>query len=90
MTFCCGAFQANFEMAGHRGFSVFAVALEKDKAAFIVQHRAMENFESPPDMGAPVSLISEMYIHCCPWCGTRLQQFYGANSGLLRPDLKLG
>jgi hypothetical protein len=43
MTFCCDAFKANFETAGSRGFGVFSVSLDKDKMAYIVQHRAMES-----------------------------------------------
>ena len=48
MVFCCDAFKANFEMAGSRGFGVFSVSLDKDKVAYIIQHRAMENVESAP------------------------------------------
>jgi hypothetical protein len=89
MTFCCDAFKANFEMAGSRGFGVFSVSLDKDKMAYIVQHRAMESGQSAPVTKAPLSLVSEMYIHFCPWSGKRLDQVYGANPTIMRPDLKL-
>lgn len=89
MTFCCGAFQANFEMAGHRGFGVFSALLDEGKVGYIVQHRAMESVETAPRTDSPLSLISEMYIHFCPWCGKRLDQVYGADPAIMRPDLKL-
>jgi hypothetical protein len=91
MTFFCGAFKSNFEMAGCRGFGVFSVLLDKDNVAYIVQHRAVENVESfHLTTTSPVSLISEMHITFCPWCGKLLEQVYGSNPAIMRPDLKLG
>jgi hypothetical protein len=89
MTFCCDAFKANFEMAGTRGFGVFSVKLDKNGVAFIVQNRAMESGADAPVTSSPLSLISEMHIRFCPWCGKELDRFYGANPAIMRPDLKL-
>jgi hypothetical protein len=90
MTFCCGTFKSNFEIAGSRGFGVFSVPLDKDKVAYIVQHRAVEKVESfHVTTTSPVSLISEMYITFCPWCGKLLEKVYGSNPAIMRPDLKL-
>jgi len=89
MTFCCDAFKSNFEMVGTRGFSVFSVQFEKEEVDFIVQHRAMEAGEVPPVTSSPLSLVSEMHIRFCPWCGKELVKFYGSNPAIMRPDLKL-
>ena len=89
MTFCCNAFKANFELAGTRGFSVFSYQYDKNDVAFIVQHRAMETGAVPPVTTSPLSLVSEMHVLFCPWCGTKLDEFYGSNPGIMRPDLKL-
>jgi hypothetical protein len=89
MMFCCNAFESNFKMAGTRGFGVFSIQSDKNEAAFIVQNRAMEAGAIAPTTGSPISLISEMYIRFCPWCGKELNQFYGVNPAIMRPDLKL-
>jgi len=89
MAFCCDAFKANLEMAGSRGFGVFSFQFDDNVVAYLVQNRAMEPGAVPPVTTSPLSLISEMYIHFCPWCGERLDQFYGPNPAIMRPDLKL-
>jgi hypothetical protein len=89
MTFCCGAFKSNFEMAGTRGFAVFSVLFDKGEVAFIIQNRAMEPGADAPVTSSPLSLISEIHIHFCPWCGKQLDRFYGADPTIMRPDLKL-
>jgi hypothetical protein len=74
MNFCCGAFRSNFEMAGTRGFGVFSVQSNKKEVAFIVQNRATEPGVDAPVISSPLSLISEMYISFCPWCGKKLDR----------------
>jgi hypothetical protein len=78
-------------MAGTRGFGVFSVGkFYKEETAFIIQHRAMELGAVPTfETTSPLSLVSEMHIQFCPWCGTQLNDFYGASSEIMRPDLKL-
>lgn len=91
MKFCCEQFRLNFEIAGTRGFGVFSVGdFYEGEPAFIIQHRAMEMGADPPSFTAsPLSLVSEMHIHFCPWCGKKLHSFYGANPEIMKPDLKL-
>jgi hypothetical protein len=91
MRFCCEQFRLNFEMAGTRGFGLFSVGkFYKDETAFIIQHRAIEIGTEPPAFTkSSLSLVSEMHIQFCPWCGTQLNKFYGANPAIMRPDLKL-
>jgi hypothetical protein len=92
MKYCCDQFRLNFEIAGTRGFGVFSIgSFYKNETAFIIQHRTMELGEEPPSFSkSPLSLISQMHIHYCPWCGIRLEEFYGANPEIMRPDLALG
>jgi hypothetical protein len=91
MAFCCEQFRLNFEMAGTRGFGVFSVGrFYKDKPAFIIQHRALDLNADPPMFApSPLSLVSEMHIQFCPWCGTQLEEFYGNSPEITKPDLKL-
>ena len=90
MKLCCEQFRLNFEIAGTRGFSVFSAGKSyNDEPAFIIQHRAMEMGQTATVTKSQLSLISEMYIHYCPWCGTQLDKFYGNSPEIMRPDLKL-
>lgn len=89
MKFCCGGYKAHFEAAGSRGFGVFSFRYDDDVVAFIIQHRAMEGGAVPPVTSSPMSVISEMHILFCPWCGEQLDQFYGSAREIMRPDLKL-
>jgi hypothetical protein len=56
---------------------------------FVLQHRAAEpgilvNTEPP----SPVSLVTDIGLQFCPWCGVRLLEWYKTNSAQLeRPDL---
>jgi hypothetical protein len=90
MKWCCEMFSMNFEMAGSRGFGVFATDDSSYGIGFVIQHRALEPDGEPPEHAAsPLSLVSEMRINCCPWCGTNLAEYYGESRTLMRPDLKL-
>ena len=91
MMFCCKAFELNHELGGQRGFSVFAHRYEDGEISFIVQHRATEpNSQGPVYSEGAFSLVSEMHILFCPWCGKNLRKFYKSPSELFRRDLKVG
>jgi hypothetical protein len=80
----------NFGMAGSRGFGVFATDDPPYRVGFVVQHRALEPGGEPPKHApSPLSLISEMRISYCPWCGTNLVEHYGKDREIMRKDLKL-
>jgi hypothetical protein len=91
MKFCCRGFQHHFESSGSRGFGVFSVGkFYKEETAFIIQHRALDaDGDSPPFAPSPLSVVSEMHIQFCPWCGIQLDKFYGASPEIMKPDLKI-
>jgi hypothetical protein len=90
MKFCCPALQELHENSGSRGFGFFA-AKYPDDFIFVLQHRAMDSDALPPLTESPVSLISELLLHKCPWCGAELTEFYKSDLKLLdRSELKLG
>jgi hypothetical protein len=77
-------------MAGYRGFSVFAVHEKDANPAFILQHRATEPGTVAPRIEGPLSIVSDVQIHFCPWCGVRLQKHYHEQTQALdRPDLRI-
>jgi hypothetical protein len=91
MKFCCRAFEHWHGAAGTRGFGVFAAESEQDQAMFLIQHRALDaDARSPEYSPSPLSLVSDLIIQFCPWCGTKLDEFYRVTKKQIdRTDLKL-
>lgn len=91
MKFCCRAFEHWNGAAGTRGFGLFAAESEQGPAMFLIQHRALDADTRPPEFSpSPLSLVSDLIIQFCPWCGTRLDQFYRDTQAQIdRTDLKL-
>lgn len=75
--------------AGTRGHAVFAGRSPLGDPEFILQTRAVEPGVSiSTDPVAPVSLVSEIRIQFCPWCGVRLRDWYRKDvQALERRDL---
>jgi hypothetical protein len=91
MKWCCAAFEGHFQGAGLRGFAVFVATEPGADPMFILQHRAIEPGQSPPlDYGAPLSIVSDVGIQFCPWCGVRLEEWYRDwINELARSDLRV-
>src|SRR5687767_346006 len=87
---CCVAFKGAFEEAGERAFAVLVDRI-LEGYGFILQHRALEpNDPGPKDHPGPISLVSEVRIQFCPWCGRSLQDFYRARlAEMVRPGLAI-
>jgi len=74
---CCPAFQSRLDEAGQRGAAVLVAAGPGEKPVFILQHRAVDiGKEQSVQTEAPLSLVSELRIRHCPWCGRSLQEWY--------------
>lgn len=74
---CCAAFQGHYENAGKRTFSALMYRDSEGLPTFALQHRALEPEDRlPQSLAEPVSLVSEVQIQFCPWCGTRLNVRY--------------
>jgi hypothetical protein len=76
MRWCCKVFQGWFEASGNRGLGVFVSTQGDSEPAFILQHRASDPGVPPPRTDSALSLISDVHIHFCPWCGANLRKFY--------------
>lgn len=78
MKWCCGLFEGSYNNAGERGLSVLIAYDSLDKPEFIVQHRTasleVTNF---PVTDFPMAWVSEARIFHCPWCGVKLDMWYG-------------
>jgi hypothetical protein len=68
---------------------VFAKKTTEGHSFFVLQFRATEpDVQVTTDPISPVSLIAEVGIQFCPWCGVRLLDWYQKDvASLERPDL---
>jgi len=83
-------FEGNFQMAGSRGFGVFVSTRDGSEPAFILQHRAVDAEVPTPNTEYPVSLVSDVQMQFCPWCGTKLKDWYrNALKDLDRSELRV-
>jgi hypothetical protein len=90
MKWCCKVFQGWFEEAGKRGLGVFVSTRGDSEPAFILQYRALDPGVPLPRTESPLSSISDVHIHFCPWCGANLGRVYRDNFRELdRSELQL-
>jgi hypothetical protein len=90
MEWCCKVFQGWFDCAGERGLGVFVSAQGNSEPAFILQFRALDPGVPIPHMDTPLSSVSDVHIHFCPWCGTDLRKWYRLNLRALdRSELRV-
>ena len=90
MKWCCMGFQGNFQIAGSRGFGIFVSTKDGSEPSLILQHRSLDERSSAPNRNYPISLVTDVRIQFCPWCGVRLKQFYwDSYRELDRSDLRV-
>jgi hypothetical protein len=89
LQWCCVTFKSRFEAAGERDFAILVEPFLQGYA-FILQHRALEPDDSGPmNHPRPISTVTEVHIHFCPWCGRSLEEFYRAGlAKMVRPGIK--
>jgi hypothetical protein len=90
MHWCCNVFEGWFQQAGCRGFGVFVATGTDSRPLFILQFRALDPGKSLSHADSPISLVSDIQIQFCPWCGADLKKKYGENiSELDRSELRV-
>ena len=88
--FCCVGFEYFTNEAGNRGFGIFPDDGPGTEASHVLQFRALDPDGQPPNAPSRITLVSEIRMIYCPWCGVKLQEFYRSKmKELARPDLKL-
>jgi len=87
---CCGIFKGWLEAAGERGIGVLVDRQSDGTPAFMIQSRAVDaDDEGPKDHPRPLTLIAELHIQFCPWCGCCLGDVYRDAVDLIaRPKLR--
>jgi len=90
---CCLGLEGQWSNAGLRGIAV-VVHSAGGASAFVLQHRAvdagLENaVAGDPDV--PISLVTDVLIRFCPWCGCELLRWYAdVLENLATPGLAIG
>ena len=79
MRWCCMPFENLYKDEGNRGFSVVpSNEYSEDEYKFILKCRVVDfGSEHTVKADVPVSIISNMPITYCPWCGKNLKKWYG-------------
>lgn len=91
MKWCCLTFRSWYEAAGERGIAVLVGRNADGSPEFVIQQRAIDkNIEALPVTDYPISIVSDVRITYCPWCGRDLTKWYGKHADeLYRPDLRI-
>jgi hypothetical protein len=91
MKWCCLGFEANYDNAGERGLGILVSRDSTDRAEFTLQFRAVDKgTEQSVTSEHPISLVEDIGMRYCPWCGRDLEVWYGeVIDRLYRPDLKI-
>jgi hypothetical protein len=89
---CCIGFENMVGQAGTRGV---AVLIDGSRGSvppdFFIQFRALDTSVPPPfSSDVPISVVMEIGIQFCPWCGALLREFYAESAvQVSHPELKI-
>jgi hypothetical protein len=91
MKWCCVGFEGACQAAGERGIAVVVDEGSDGKGEFFLQARAFDLGTEPHlNLNVPMSLAIQTGLQFCPWCGVRLQKWYGRHAHeLKRPELRI-
>ncbi len=92
MKWCCIGFKSHYEAAGQRGSAILIGRSSSGVPDFILQFRAVdkgkENFIYSD---VPASIIIDIKIMFCFWCGANLEKWYRKHIDFLyREGLEIG
>jgi hypothetical protein len=92
MKWCCIGFKAHYEAAGSRGTACLVGRDFLGEPEFQIQWRAVdEGDENQIDSNVLASVITDIRITFCPWCGVKLARFYRKSIDyLFREGFELG
>lgn len=91
MKWCCAGFEAAYRAGGERSIAVLVDEDLGGHAQFFLQARAFDVGTEPDlNLNVPMSLALQTGLQYCPWCGVRLQKWYGRHAReLKRPEFRI-
>ena len=92
MKWCCIGFKSHYDSAGQSGHAILIGRDSLGATEIIMQYRAVDaGEESHIQSDIPVSLIIDIRIIFCPWCGSNAEKWYGKSvDSLYREGLEIG
>jgi hypothetical protein len=96
ITWCCPGFEGHYGEGGRRSSAVLVGRDSNGRAQFTLQFRAVDKGDEQSVTSAtaaltiPMSLVVDVGMQYCPWCGRDLEKWYGdIADDLYRTDLKI-
>ncbi len=92
MKWCCVGFKAHYQQAGQQGSSILVGRDSLDAPEVTLQCRVVDSGQegSITSEKHPVSIVTDIRIVFCPWCGRNAEKWYRKEvDNLFRPDLKI-
>ena len=93
---CCVGFEGHYGEAGRRSTGILVGRDFQGRPEFTLQFRAVDKdneqsvSSAPASLQIPISLVVDVGMRYCPWCGRDLEKWYGdVADALYRPDLKI-
>jgi hypothetical protein len=84
---CCSAFENAYLLEDERGVAAMYEHMG-DMVRFSLLFRAVEKqYQTQLVQSFPLTVVQQVPIKCCPWCGTNLAKHYGRQIQLL-PKLR--
>ena len=92
MEWCCIGFKSRYEAAGQNGSAILIGRDTLNAPEFILQYRAVDiGKESHIQSDISASIIVDVRIVFCSWCGVNLEKWYGKHiDSLYREGLEIG
>ena len=91
MKWCCPGFEGFYGLAGERGAGILIGRDSTGEPEFTLQFRAVNHGdELSIDSTSLVSRVVDVGMQYCPWCGRKLDKWYGKYvDELHRPGFKI-
>lgn len=93
---CCVGFEGHYGEAGRRSTGILVGRDSQGRPQFTLQFRAVDKGNERSVSAAtagleiPISLVVDVGMQYCPWCGRDLEKWYGnVVEALFRPDFKI-
>jgi hypothetical protein len=91
MNWCCVGFKSHYQAAGERGSAILIGRNSSGKTEITMQYRAVNiGEETQIESQTAMSLITDVGIKFCPWCGRNATEWYSSYADeLFRRNLKI-
>ena len=77
MKWCCIGFKSHYDSAGEQGHAILIGRNSLGEPDIVMQYRAVNlEEENQVDSKVMMSLVTDIAIIFCPWCGRNVRKWY--------------